>query len=154
MGAVTYPNPDVAKFVDLNFIPVQIETSDKNKALMEKYGVTWTPSLFVLDAEGKVYYRVVGFVPPEEFVPTFMVGKARWYFDTGQLAEARATLEEMLSRCPHPHAAAEAIFFLAVTKYKLTHDPKPLRAAYDELMAKYPQSEWARRADPYRLIDA
>ena len=91
MGAVTYPNQDVAKFVDLNFIPVQIETSDKNKALMEKYGLTWTPSLFVLDAAGQVYYRVVGFVPPEEFVPTFMVGKARWYFDTGQLAEARAT---------------------------------------------------------------
>jgi hypothetical protein len=153
MGAVTYPNQEVAKFVDLNFIPVQIETSEQNKALMEKYGVSWTPSLFVLDADGKVHYSTVGFIPPEEFIPTFLVGKARWYFDTEQLAEARATLEEMLTRCPHPSAAAEAIFFLGVAKYKLTHDPKPLRAAYDELKAKYPQSDWAKRADPYRLIE-
>jgi tetratricopeptide (TPR) repeat protein len=153
MGAVTYPDQEVAKFVDLNFIPVQIETSEQNQALMEKYGVNWTPSIFVLDADGKVHYNTTGFIPPEEFVPIFLVGKARWYFDAGQLAEARATLEEMLSRCPQASAAAEAVFFLGVTKYKMTHDPKPLRAAYDELKAKYPQSDWTRRADPYRLIE-
>ncbi len=152
MGAVTYPDQEVAKFVDLHFIPVQIETSEKNKALMEKYGVTWTPSIFVLDADGKVHYSTVGFIPPEEFVPTFMVGKARWFFDTGQYAEARAYLEEMLTRCPHPNAAAEAIYFLGVTRFKMDHDPKPLKAAYEELKDKYPQSEWTRRADPYRLL--
>ncbi len=80
MGAVTYPDQDVAKFVDLNFIPVQIETSEKNKALMEKYGVTWTPSIFVLDADGKVHYSTVGFIPPEEFVPTFLVGEGPLVF--------------------------------------------------------------------------
>jgi tetratricopeptide (TPR) repeat protein len=152
MGAVTYPDQEVAKFVDLHFIPVQIETSEQNQALMQQYGVSWTPSLFVLDAEGKSHYSTVGFIPPDEFVPTFMVGKARWYFDTGQLAEARAHLEEMLSRYPHPNAAAEAIFFLGVTKYKMTHDPKPLKAAYEELKSKYPQSEWTKRADPYKLL--
>jgi tetratricopeptide (TPR) repeat protein len=153
MGAVTYPDKEVAGFVDLQFIPVQIETSEANRALMQQYGVTWTPSIFVLDADGKVHYSTVGFVPPEEFVPTFMVGKARWYFDTGQYAEARAFLEEMLTRCPHPNAAAEAIFFLGVAKYRMTQDPKPLREAYEELTAKYPQSEWTKRADPYRLIE-
>ncbi len=152
MGAVTYPNQEVAKFVDLHFIPVQIETSDQNRALMQQYGVSWTPSIFVLDADGKVHYSTVGFIPPEEFVPTFMVGKARWYFDTGLYAEARAHLEEMLTRCPHPNAAAEAIYFLGVTKFKMDHDPKPLKAAYEELTSKYPQSEWARRADPYKLL--
>ncbi|HEX9883116.1 MAG TPA: thioredoxin fold domain-containing protein [Desulfobaccales bacterium] len=153
MGAVTYPAQEVAKFVDLNFIPVQIETTAQNQALMSQYGVTWTPSIFVLDADGKVHYSTVGFIPPEEFVPTFLVGKARWYFDAGQLTEARATLEEVLDRCSHSHVAPEAIFFLGVAKYKQTHDPKPLRAAYDELMANYPQSEWTKRADPYRLIE-
>jgi tetratricopeptide (TPR) repeat protein len=152
MGAVTYPDEQVARFVDLNFIPVQIETSEPNRALMEKYAVSWTPSIFVLDADGQVHYATTGFIPPEEFVPRFLVGKARWYFDAGQLAEARAALEELLSRCPHPSAAAEAIFYLGVTRYKMTHDPKPLREAYDELTAKYPQSDWTRRADPYRLI--
>jgi thioredoxin-related protein len=153
MGAVTYPDQEVAKFVDLNFIPVQIETSEVNQALISQYGVTWTPSLFVLDADGKVHYSTVGFITPAEFVPTFLVGKGRWYFDTGQLTEAQAILEEVLDRYPHSNAAPEAIFFLGVVRYKLTHDPKPLRAAYDDLKAKYPQSEWTKRADPYRLIE-
>jgi len=150
MGAVTYPTEGMGSFIDLNFIPVQVQVD--NKALMEKYGVTWTPTILVLDADGKEHYRVVGYVPPEEFIPLFMVGKGRWYLDTEQFAAARATLEEMLGRCPHPRAAAEAIYFLAVSKYKMDHDPKPLRAAYEELKAKYPDSEWVRRAEPFNQI--
>jgi hypothetical protein len=36
----------------------------------------------------------------------------------------------------------------------MTHDPKYLRQAYDALTAKFPGSEWAKRAAPYRLIPA
>jgi hypothetical protein len=54
----------------------------------------------------------VGFITPEEFVPTFLVGKGRWYFDTGQLTDIRAILEEVLDRYPHSNVAPEAIFFL------------------------------------------
>lgn len=150
MGAVTYPTEGMGSFIDLNFLPVQVEVS--SQALMEKYGVSWTPTILVLDADGKEHYRTVGYIPPEEFIPLFMVGKARWALDTGQLAEARAILEEMLGRCPHPRAAAEAIYFLGVARYKMTHDPKPLRTAYEELKAKFPESEWFRRAEPYVQI--
>jgi len=150
MGAVTYPAEGMGSFIDLNFIPVQVEVS--NKALVEKYGVSWTPTILVLDADGKEHYRIVGYVPPEEFMPLFMVGKARWALDNENYAEARAILEEMMPRCPHPRAAAEAIFFLGVAKYKMDHDPKPLRMAYEELKAKYPDSEWFRRAEPYVQI--
>ncbi len=51
MGTVTYPNEGVSKFVELNFIPVQIEIT--NKELTDKYSVTWTPTILVLDAEGR-----------------------------------------------------------------------------------------------------
>jgi thioredoxin-related protein len=152
MGAVTYPNPGVAKFVDLNFIPVQVEVS--NKELMEKYNVSWTPTILVLDADGKEHYRSVGFLQPDVFIATFELGKARYYLDLEQFAEARALLEELITRCPVPEVVPEAIFFQGVAAYKHTHDPKPLRAAYDTLTAKYPQSEWAKRAEPYKLIPA
>jgi thioredoxin-related protein len=152
MGAVTYPNPGVAKFIDLNFIPVQVEVS--NKELMEKYNVSWTPTILVLDADGKEHYRSVGFLQPEVFIATFELGKARYYLDLEQFAEARALLEELIIRCPVPEVVPEAIFFQGVATYKDTHDPKHLRAAYDALTAKYPQSEWAKRAEPYKLIPA
>ena len=52
MGAVTYPNDKVVKFVDYNFVPVQIETS--NTVLMNQFKVSWTPTIIVLDADGGV----------------------------------------------------------------------------------------------------
>ncbi len=152
MGAVTYPNEGVARFVDLNFIPVQVEVS--NKELVEKYNVAWTPTILVLDADGKEHYRSVGFLPPDLFIATLEVGKGRYYLDVEQYAEAQAVFEEVIDRCPVPEVVPEAVFFRGVAAYKRTHDPKPLRAAYDTLTAKYPQSEWAKRAEPYKLIPA
>ena len=150
MGAVTYPNEGVAKFVDLNFVPVQVETS--NKDLVGKYNVSWTPTILVLDSDGKEHYRSVGFLQPDVFIATFELGKARYYLDLEQFAEARALLEELIERCPVPEVLPEAIYFHGVATYKQTHDVKPLKKAYETLSAKYPQSEWAKRAEPYKLL--
>jgi tetratricopeptide (TPR) repeat protein len=151
MGAVTYPDERVAKFLSLNFVPVQVQTS--NTALMQRFSVSWTPTLLVLDADGREHYRAVGFFTPEDMLASFMTAKGRWALDTDQLAEARAIFEEVISCYPDKDAAAEAIFFLGVAKYKLSHDPKPLRETYDELNAKFPNSTWAKQADHYRLIN-
>lgn len=150
MGAVTYPDERLAKFLSLNFIPVQIQTS--NTALMQKYSVSWTPTLLVLDGEGREHYRAVGFFTPEDMIATFLTAKGRWALDTDQLTDARAIFEEVISGYPDKEAAAEALFFLGVAKYKLTHDPKPLRETYDVLNAKFPHSMWTKQADHYRLI--
>lgn len=150
MGAVTYPNDKVVKFVDYNFVPVQIEVS--NTVLMNQFKVNWTPTIIVLDADGNEVHRVVGFLPPEEFIPTFMVAKGKYYFNAEAHPEAQGMFDEALRDYPNSAAAAEAVFFLGVSRYKMTHDPKPLREAYDTLTAKFPGSEWTKRAAPYRLI--
>lgn len=150
MGAVTYPDERVAKFISLNFVPVQIQTS--NQSMMQRFSVSWTPTLLVLDADGREHYRAVGFFAPEDMIATFLTAKGRWALDTDQLPEARALFEEVISCYSDKDAAAEALFFLGVAKYKMSHDPKPLRETYDELHAKFPQSTWAKQADHYRLI--
>ncbi|MGQ9688740.1 MAG: thioredoxin fold domain-containing protein [Desulfobaccales bacterium] len=152
MGAVTYPDQAVIDFVDRNFIPVQIQVTDT--ALMEKYAVSWTPTILVLDADGKEHYRSVGFLSPAEFLATFRVGKGRYYLDTNQFPEALAMFEEVITQSPEAAAVPEAIFFLGVARYKQTHDPKPLREAYEILTARYPQSDYTKRAEPYKLIPA
>jgi hypothetical protein len=151
MGAVTYPDEHVAKFLSLNFVPVQIETSDT--AMTQKFAVSWTPSLIVLDADGREHYRTVGFFTPEDLVATFLTAKGRWALDTDQPADARAIFEEVISFYPDKDAAAEATFFLGVSKFKLSHDPEALREAYDLLNANFPHSMWSKQADPYRLIN-
>ena len=150
MGAVTYPDERVAKFISLNFVPVQIQTS--NQAMMQRFSVSWTPTLLVLDADRREHYRAVGFFNPDDLIATMETAKGRWALDTDQLPEARALFEEVISCYPDKDAAAEALFFLGVAKYKLSHDPKPLRETYDQLTAKFPQSTWTKQADHYRLI--
>ncbi len=150
MGAVTYPNGRVAKFISLNFVPVKIETT--NTAMMQRFSVSWTPTVLVLDAEGREHYRGVGFFSPEDLIPTLMTAKGRWALDTDQYAEARALFEEVISCHPDRDTAAEALFFLGVSKFKMSHDPKLLRETYDELTAKFPTSSWTKQADHYHLI--
>jgi len=150
MGAVTYPNEGVSKFIELNFVPVQVQIS--NKEMTQKYNVTWTPTVLVLDAEGKEHYRSVGFLPPDMFIATFEVGKGHYYLDRGEYAEARAYFDEFIERCPVPEVLPEAIYFRGVATYQQTHDPKPLKEAYETLTSKYPDSEWAKRADPYKKL--
>ena len=58
----------------------------------------------------------------------------------------------MVRDYPKSKAAPEAIFLRGVAGYKSTHDPKPLKAAYEKLQAEYPGNEWTDRAQPYRLI--
>ena len=152
MGAVVYPNENVARFVDLNFIPVQIPFT--NAKLMEKYVVKWTPTILVVDADGREHYRMVGFATPEDFIANFMVGKGRWYMGEEQWTEAEAMFDEAISNYPESDAAAEALFFRGVSQYKRTHDPKFLRASYEELTAKFPRNMWTKQADHYRLIPA
>lgn len=151
MGAVTYPDERVAKFISLNFVPVQVQTT--NQGMMQRFSVSWTPTLLVLDADAREHYRAVGFFTPEDMIATFMTAKGSWALGTDQLPEARAIFEEVISCYPDKDAAAEALFLLGVAKYKMTHDPKPLREAYDQLTAKFPESTWTKRADHYRLID-
>jgi TolA-binding protein len=81
-----------------------------------------------------------------------MVAKGKWYFNAEQHPEAQGMFDAARSNYPGSDAAAEAVFFLGVSRYKMTHDPKPLRETYETLVAKFPGSEWTKRAAPYRLI--
>jgi hypothetical protein len=150
MGTVTYPEERVAKFLSLNFVPVQIQTS--NTEMTQKFAISWTPTLIVLDADGREHYRATGFFAPHDLIAALMTAKGRWALDTDQLADARALFEEAISCYPGSEAAAEATFFLGVANYKMSHNPKPLRETYETLKEKFPQSIWTRKADPYRLI--
>ena len=86
MGAVTYPNDKVVKFVDYNFVPVQIEVS--NTVLMNHLKVSWTSTIIVLDADGNEVHQEVGFLAPQEFIPTFMLAKGKYLYETPN-SEAR-----------------------------------------------------------------
>ncbi len=150
MDAVTYPDPKVVDFVSQNMIPLQVLFDDR--PLSADFNVKWTPTLVTLDTDGIEHHRTVGFLSPEELIPSLLLGIAKSYFETDRFAEALENLERLLAGHAKSDAAAEALYLRGVCRYKSTHDPKPLKEAYEQLAAEYPSSEWTRRAYPYRLL--
>jgi hypothetical protein len=150
MGAVTFPDAKVMAFIKQNLIPIRLPHD--HKPLAEQFQVKWTPALVTLDTEGKEHHRTVGFLSPEELIPSLLLGKAKIDFDHEDFAKALVSLEALLKDYPKSGAAPEAIFLRGVCGYKSTHTPKPLKEAYEKLAKDYPDSEWTRRAYPYRLL--
>jgi hypothetical protein len=149
MGAVTYPNSEVASFISEKMVPLQVLSDNP---LATEFNITWTPTLIVLDSAGKEHSRTVGFLPPDELIPSLLLGMAKTDFDGDRFADAMAKLNTLLKEFPGSSAAPEAVFILGVCGYKSSHNPQPLKDAYQRLKTEYPSSEWVKRAHPYSLL--
>ena len=153
MNTGPYSEPTVADFLHAQFIPVRTECFwDNPTELMRRFDVKWTPTFLVHDPGGKEHHRFVGYVPVDDLLAHLELGRAKIRYDSDRHAEAIPFFENVLLRHPAAGAAPEAAFLRGVAGFKSTHDPKELRKAFDLLVARYPQSEWARRADPYSAI--
>jgi hypothetical protein len=150
MDAVTYPDKAVADFVNSSVIPLRIPSDAE--PLASQFEIKWTPTLVVLDGSGKEHWRCVGFIPAEEFAATILLGIAKTHYDADQFDGCLKALDTIIAQFPKSSSAAEAVFWKGVAGYKSTHDPKPLRQAYDRLAADYPTNKWTQHALPYRLI--
>ena len=150
MDAVTYPDSKVVSFINENLIPLQVQFDAQ--PLASDFNITWTPTLITLDAEGREHHRTVGFLAPDELIPSLLLGMGKSCFENERFEEALSYLEKILADYPKSDSAPEAHYLRGVCRYKSTHDPKPLKEAYEKLREEYPMSEWTKRAYPYRLL--
>jgi hypothetical protein len=150
MDAVTYPNAKVVDFVTSKVVPLRVPADAQ--PLSSDFKVTWTPTLISLDYYGKEHHKTVGFLPPDELIPSLILGMGKADFDTGQFNDAIVHLDELLASYAKSAAAPEAVYLRGVSRFKSSHDAKPLKEAYEKLAADYPGSEWVKRAQPYSLL--
>jgi len=150
MDTVTYPESKVVRFIEENFIPLRLLFDSKPHS--EKYNVKWTPTLITLSSEAQEHHRTVGFLGPEELIPSLLLGLGKYHFENDRFDEALARLEQLVDGYGQSGSAPEAIFLCGVCRYKRSHDPKPLKEAYEKLVAAFPDNEWTKRAYPYRLL--
>ena len=134
-----------------SFIPLQIDFN-KNKALVNRFGIKWTPTIVILDADGDEHHRFIGFLPPEDFIAQIIIGKGKADFNLDYLERAIQCFQEILVRYPKTDAAPEAQYFLGVSKYKASHDSNELKLGLEALQRDYPQSEWTKKAQVYALL--
>lgn len=150
MDAVTYPDEKVFDFVKTTVVPLRIPAD--SEPLATNFTLRWTPTLIILDTKGIEHSRTVGFIAPEEFIPTMLLGIAKTYYELGDFNPAIENLEKIIHGYRQSFAAPEAIYYRAVCGVKTVHDIGGLKKAYELLAKEYPQSEWVKRALPYRLL--
>lgn len=150
MDAVTYPDKKVVDFIGEHVVPLKLSFDAKPAA--DDYNVKWTPTLITVNGGGKEHHRTVGFLPPEELIPSLLLGIGKVFFDQERITDALKYFEKLVKEYPKSDSTAEALYFKGVSEYKNTHDAKPLKLAYELLQAGYPSSVWTKRAYPYRLL--
>ena len=108
-----------------HLIPVRILIN--SKPLPQRFRVQWTPTLVLLDQEGEEHHRTVGFLAPEELLPSLMLGIGKSCFDRESFTESEQILEQLLKEYPKSDAAPEAAYYLGVGRYKNTHNAEELK---------------------------
>ena len=141
------------EYLQAEFILLKSQCFWENRTeLMKQFSVAWTPTLLVLDQGGRERHRVVGFVPTDDFLAHLKLGKGKIFFEHFRFGDALEAFAAVIGQHPQAGVVPEAIFFQGVAGYWKGHDATALRRAYDTLTAKFPASEWARRATPYAKI--
>ena len=150
MATVTYPNAKVVQFINERMIPLQVKFDAQ--PIASDFNVKWTPTIITLDYNGREHHRTVGFLAPEELIPSLLLGISKVFFDADMFDDALSNLNKLLSEYPESDSASEAIYLKGVSLYKSTHNAKSLKEAYEKLNAIDPKGEWTKRAYPYRLL--
>jgi hypothetical protein len=148
-----YTDPRVVSFITENFRPVRIhvkEDADAWQKVGGELGVQWTPTVLVLDPAGVERHRLEGFLPADDFLPQLHLGLAKAAFSRNDFAEAERRYRGLVDTYPDNEAAAEALYWAGVSKYKGTNDASALQDTARAFGERYQDSSWAKKASVWK----
>ena len=118
--------------------------------LGERYSAQWTPTTLVIDADGTERHRVEGFLPAEDLLGQLGLGLGQVAFAKGEWETAERRFRTVADEHPKSDAAAEAVYWAGVSKYKASKDPAALGATARRLEERYADSTWSKKASVWR----
>lgn len=139
-----YPDPEVAGFISDHFIPVRQHVKTHPGA-MERFDVQWTPTILVMDANGRERHRIEGFLEKGPFLAQLKLGFAKVAFAGQKFDEAERLFEEVVNAGDND-TAPEAAYWSGVSQYKGSGDASALGATHKRLSTDYAGSTWAKKA--------
>jgi len=108
--------------------------------------IIWTPSVGFADRNGAMHYHSPGFLPPSEFLSALRIGRARCLMAWTRSAEAAKELEA--ASTVENTMTPEALFWLGTAYFLERRDSTRMYEVWEELAARYPDSQWAKRTYP------
>lgn len=144
-----YSNDAVARMVSDSFVPVRVhvrEQADDFQRMGERFGAEWTPTILMVGPDGTERHRIEGFLPAEDFLSHLGFGLGRIAFSRGTFEEAETRFRDVVARHPDGDAAAEALYWAGVARYKATGDSAALVETASEFKESYQDTPWAKKA--------
>jgi TolA-binding protein len=129
--------------VSTETIPVQVPTMDEaSKPIIERYNQVWTPTLMLLSPAGDVYHQWNGYLPPKQYLAQLYLGLGKAALQEQRFDAAAQRFQSVADRHPDDPAAAEALYWAAVARYKGSGNSEDLSSGWETLRERYPESEW------------
>jgi Outer membrane lipoprotein len=126
-------------------VPLEAHIKE-HPAYFHRFDVVWTPTVLILDPNGKERHRLEGYLPIEEFRAQLELGLARVAFMSKDFAEAERRYATLLDRYPNTRTAPEALYWKGVSHYKRTNDHTVLSELPPMFRQRYPNSIWALKS--------
>jgi hypothetical protein len=139
----------VRDFIADNFIPIRVHVKhnrDEWERLGSRFGVRWTPTILIVDKEGKEQFRIEGFLPADQFMGQLGLGTAKAAFKRKDYSTAQRLFNAVLNRFPQTDAGPEAMYWAGASQFEATHDGSVLKSTAAALADRYPTSVWATKA--------
>jgi hypothetical protein len=114
-----------------------------------RFDAVWTPTVLLLNSEGKERVRLEGYLPNRDFVAALIGGLGRIAFVQKKYVDADRWYGDVAARFSDSYFAPEAIYWRAVSHYKATNDHTVLARVAEELRSTYPSSVWASKSIPW-----
>lgn len=104
--------------------------------------------MLVLDPTGKERQRLEGYLSKDDFRAHLEMGLGRLAFSQKRWGDAEKRYADIAAQYPNSAAAPEALYWEAVSHYKVTNDHTVLGNVVNKLK-RYPHSVWAQKAIPW-----
>jgi len=123
-------------------VPLEAHIKE-HPAYFHRFDALWTPSIIILDPNGKERFRIEGYLPKDEFRAQLELALARVAFTSKKWADAERRYAEVLERYPNSKSAPEALYWKGVSHYKATNDHAVLGELPGMFQERYPDDVWA-----------
>lgn len=149
MDTVTYPDAAVQQALSDHAVAAHFNTAEPDnqvKQLMRRFRQVWTPTLIFLDHHEIELRRVVGFVPPDDFVAEVGLAVGMAHLMHAEFDKAFQQFRAVRERHGQQDAGAEALYWAGVAALRRDGNADELLTQWHELKAQYPNSQWWTRA--------
>ena len=143
--ARAFPDPDVTAAL-APFARVAVDFAAA-RPVADRLAANWTPTLCFLDPDGRERHRLVGWHPAPELAAQARLALGKIRFGQGRWADAEALLAEVTAQHGATDAAPEAQYWIGAARYQRERKPDGIRAAWQDVVRRWPGSPWAIRAN-------